>query len=174
MVNAYSHSTFAGKPAYPARAPGCTGAPRADAPRAGGQRGCNLFLRDFEVCNRYATASPRPAGRLPGRLRARRKDQMTAPRQAAELAAALRARVTTVDAGHALMEEAPDGAGCLRARCPPATQPTGATARPLMTARRAAGASRLSASRHSARDHLLQGQSAKPTRCQNARNDGVG
>jgi pimeloyl-ACP methyl ester carboxylesterase len=113
----------AGKPAYPARAPGCTGRPRADAPRAGGQRGCNLFLRDFEVCNRYATASPRPAGRLPGRLRARRKDQMTAPRQAAELAAALRAR------GHdGRCRTCADGGGTRRCWLPARALPAGDSA----------------------------------------------
>ena len=37
-------------------------------------------------------------------------DQMTAPKQARALAQALKARVHEVDAGHALMEEAPDAA----------------------------------------------------------------
>jgi len=110
MVNAYSHSTFAGKPAYPGPGTWMHGAARALMRRVqAGQRGCNLYLRDFEVCNGYRNglaAAQHVACPVDFVLGA--KDQMTAPRQAAELATALRARVTTVDAGHALMEEAPD------------------------------------------------------------------
>ena len=110
MVNAYSHSTFAGKPAYPGPGTWMHGAARALMRRVQArQRGCNLYLRDFEICNGYRnglTAAQRVACPVDFVLGA--KDQMTVPRQAAELATALRARVTTVDAGHALMEEAPD------------------------------------------------------------------
>jgi pimeloyl-ACP methyl ester carboxylesterase len=110
MVNAYSHSTFAAKPAFPGPGTWTHGAARALMRRVqASQRGCNLYLRDFEVCNNYrnglvaARAVACPVDFVLGA-----KDQMTAPRQAAELAAALKAQVTTVDAGHALMEEAPD------------------------------------------------------------------
>ena len=110
MVNAYSHSTFAAKPAYPGPGTWTHGAARALMRRVqAGQRDCNLYLRDFEVCNNYrnglvaASAVACPVDLVLGA-----KDQMTMPRQAAELAAALKAQVTTVDAGHALMEEAPD------------------------------------------------------------------
>jgi len=110
MVNAYSHSTMAGKPAYPGPGTWLHGAARALMRRVqASQRDCNLFLRDFEVCNSYANglvAARQVACPVDFVLGA--KDQMTVPRQAAELAAALKARVTTVDAGHALMEEAPD------------------------------------------------------------------
>jgi pimeloyl-ACP methyl ester carboxylesterase len=37
-----------------------------------------------------------------------RRDQMTPPKAAAEIGAALKARIETVDAGHVLMAEAPD------------------------------------------------------------------
>ncbi|MEO6746058.1 MAG: alpha/beta fold hydrolase [Caldimonas sp.] len=110
MVNAYSHSTMAGKPAYPGPGTWLHGAARALMRRVqASQHDCNLFLRDFEVCNSYANglvAARQVACPVDFVLGA--KDQMTVPRQAAELAAALHARVTTVDAGHALMEEAPD------------------------------------------------------------------
>jgi len=110
MVNAYSHSTFAAKPAFPGPGTWTHGAARALMRRVqASQRDCNLYRRDFEVCNNYrnglvaAGAVACPVDFVLGA-----KDQMTAPRQATELAAALKARVTTVDAGHALMEEAPD------------------------------------------------------------------
>jgi len=46
--------------------------------------------------------------RCPAHLILGRRDVMTPPRAAKELAAALRATVTSIDAGHALMQEAPD------------------------------------------------------------------
>ena len=110
MVNGFSHSTFAGKPSYPGPGTWMHGADRALMRRVqAGQRECNLFLRDFEVCNRYANglaAAQRVTCPVDFVLGAR--DQMTSPRSATDLGKALRARVTTVDAGHALMSEAPD------------------------------------------------------------------
>ncbi|HEX7439074.1 MAG TPA: alpha/beta hydrolase [Caldimonas sp.] len=110
LVNSYSHSTLAGKPAYPGPGTWMHGSDRALMRRVqAGQHEGNLFLLDFEVCNRYA-----------GGLEAARKvacpvsfilgaqDQMTQPRQAAELGAALGADVTAVGAGHSMMAEAPD------------------------------------------------------------------
>ena len=58
-----------------------------------GQRETNLFLNDFQVCDRYANgiaAAARVA--CPATLVVGARDQMTLPRQAVELAAALRAR----------------------------------------------------------------------------------
>jgi pimeloyl-ACP methyl ester carboxylesterase len=127
MVNGFSHSTFAGKPSSPGPGTWMHGADRALMRRVqAGQRDCNLFLRDFEVCNRYAnglTAASRVACPVDVVLGAR--DQMTSPRSAAELGQALRARVTTVDAGHALMSEAPDAvlAALRRALEPAPTAP---------------------------------------------------
>jgi pimeloyl-ACP methyl ester carboxylesterase len=110
MVNGFSHSTFAGKPSYPGPGTWMHGADRALMRRVqAGQRDCNLFLRDFEVCNRYANGLP-AAQRVtcPVDFVLGARDQMTSPRSATELGKALGARVTTVDAGHALMSEAPD------------------------------------------------------------------
>ena len=110
MVNAYSHSTWAAKPAYPGPGTWLHGANRALMRRVqAGQRERNLFLLDFEVCNGYAgglDAAKRVT--CPATLILGERDQMAPPRQAAELAAALRAEVTTIAAGHALMAEAPD------------------------------------------------------------------
>jgi pimeloyl-ACP methyl ester carboxylesterase len=73
------------------------------------QRETNLFLNDFEVCDRYGgglKAAARIACPVTFVLGAR--DQMTQPGQAGELAAALGARVVTLPCGHSLMSEAPD------------------------------------------------------------------
>jgi pimeloyl-ACP methyl ester carboxylesterase len=110
MVNAYSHSTLAGKPAYPGPGTWLHGANRALMRRVqAGQRERNLFLVDFEVCNAYAAGLDAARQvKCPVAFVLGERDQMAPPRQAAELAAALRADVTTIAAGHALMSEAPD------------------------------------------------------------------
>ena len=109
-VNAFSHSTLAGKPSYPGPGSWLHGANRALMRRLQTQqRDANLFLTDFEVCNRYANglgAAARVA--CPATLILGSRDEMTRPRQAAELAAALRAQTVTLDAGHALMTEVPE------------------------------------------------------------------
>jgi len=110
LVNAYSHSTFAAKPGYPGPGSWLHGANRALMRRvqAGWSPG-NLFLTDFEVCNRYAGGLD-AAARIdcPVAFVLGANDQMTQPRQAAALAEALHADVTTIAAGHAMMTEAPD------------------------------------------------------------------
>jgi pimeloyl-ACP methyl ester carboxylesterase len=111
LVNAYSHSSFAAKPGYPGPGSWLHGANRALMRRvqAGWSEG-NLFLTDFEVCNRYAGGLD-AAARIdcPVAFVLGASDQMTQPRQAAALAEALSADVTTIGAGHAMMTEAPDG-----------------------------------------------------------------
>lgn len=109
-VNAYSHSTWAAKPSYPAPGTWLHGASRALMRRVqAAQTGCNLFLHDFNVCNDYA-GGLEAAARVsaPATLILGRRDQMTAPRQAQSLATALRAKRIEVEAGHAMMAEAPD------------------------------------------------------------------
>ena len=66
-------------------------------------REANVFHIDFQVCNDYAgglAAAARVA--CPATLVLGDRDQMTRPKQAAELAAALRARTVALVAGHAL------------------------------------------------------------------------
>jgi len=110
LVNAYSHSTFAAKPGHPGPGSWLHGGNRALMRRVqSGWSGGNLFLTDFEVCNRYASGLE-AAARIdcPVAFILGARDQMTAPRQAAALAEALSADVTTIGSGHAMMTEAPD------------------------------------------------------------------
>ena len=70
----------------------------------------NLFEHDFKLCDGYAGA-PEAAARVrcPVGLIVGARDQMTPPKAAAELARLLQARTVMLPAGHALMQEAPDG-----------------------------------------------------------------
>ncbi|MGZ5274402.1 MAG: alpha/beta fold hydrolase [Caldimonas sp.] len=109
-VNVFSHSTLAAKPSYPGPGMWLHGASRALMRRVQlGQRDANLFLTDFEVCDRYR-GGLESAARVtcPATLVLGGRDQMTAPKQSADIARALRARTVTLAAGHALMTEAPD------------------------------------------------------------------
>ena len=109
-VNVFSHSSLAAKPAYPGPGSWTAGGNRALMRRMqSGASAENLFLLDFEVCNRYARGLEAAASvACPVTFILGAQDRMTAPRQATELAGALDARVETVLAGHALMAEAPD------------------------------------------------------------------
>ncbi len=113
MVNAYSHSTLAAKPANPGPGTWTHGANRAlmrrlQAGYAAAGHG-NLFHHDFGVCDRYAGALPAAKRvRCPVRLILGGKDSMTVPKAAAGLAEALEAGIVTIPAGHSLMAEAPD------------------------------------------------------------------
>jgi pimeloyl-ACP methyl ester carboxylesterase len=109
-VNVFSHSTLAGKPSYPGPGMWLHGSNRMLMRRLQlAQPDANLFLTDFEVCNRYAgglAAAARvtcPTTFVLGEL-----DQMTGPKQTAQIAQALRARIRTLASGHALMSEAPE------------------------------------------------------------------
>jgi len=117
MVNAFSHSTLSAKPSYPGPGTWLHGAGRALMRHVlAGQHELNLFHHDFSVCDRYA-GGLQAAARLqcPVTLVLGARDQMTHPKQTQELARTLKARVTTVAAGHALMAEAPDAVlGALR------------------------------------------------------------
>ncbi len=109
-VLAYSHATFAAKPSYPGPGAWLHGSDRALMRRThDGQRETNLFVNDFQVCDRYAGAIAAAARvTCPTTLVVGARDQMTFASQAVELAAALRARTVTLPCGHALMSEAPD------------------------------------------------------------------
>ncbi len=109
-VNVFSHSGIAPKPSFPGPGSWMRGGNRALMRRIqAGQTGCNLFRHDFGVCDAYAGGFE-AAARVgcPTDFILGNKDQMTSPSQAAELAAMLSATVHRVDAGHALMTEAPD------------------------------------------------------------------
>ena len=110
MVNVFSHAGIAAKPSFPGPGTWLHGASRALMRRVLAlQPGLNLFHHDFSVCDAYAgglQAAARVA--CPATLVLGARDQMTNPKQAGELQAALRAKVLTVAAGHALIAEAPD------------------------------------------------------------------
>jgi pimeloyl-ACP methyl ester carboxylesterase len=109
-VNAFSHSGIAAKPSYPGPGMWLLGSSRALMRRMqAGQTAVNLFHHDFTVCDRYAGGLA-AAQRLtcPSSLILGAHDQMTSPKQVQEIALAMKARIHTVAAGHALMAEAPD------------------------------------------------------------------
>jgi surfactin synthase thioesterase subunit len=69
-----------------------------------------LFHTDFNACDAYVgglTAAARVS--CPAHLVLAEQDQMTLPRNAREIASALKATVHTVPGGHFLMQEQPDG-----------------------------------------------------------------
>ena len=110
MVNALSHSTLAAKPSYPGPGSWLHGGDRALMRRVlASQPAVNLFHHDFTLCDRYA-GGLRAAAKVkcPVTLILGERDQMTLPKQTREIAAALKAQVTLVPAGHSLMAEAPD------------------------------------------------------------------
>jgi pimeloyl-ACP methyl ester carboxylesterase len=69
----------------------------------------NLFEHDFRVCDAYAGGAAAMAKvTCPTTLITGERDQMTPPKATKELAAALKARVILVPAGHLMPAEAPD------------------------------------------------------------------
>jgi len=110
MVNAFAHAGLAAKPSFPGPGTWLHGADRALMRRMqAGQREMNLFHHDFSVCDRYTHGMEAAATvRCPVDFVLGARDQMTSPKQTVDIARALKARVHTVAAGHALMAEAPD------------------------------------------------------------------
>jgi len=110
MVNAFAHAGLAAKPSFPGPGAWLHGADRALMRRMqAGQREMNLFHHDFSVCDRYTHGMEAAAAvQCPVDFVLGARDQMTSPKQTVDIARALKARVHTVAAGHALMAEAPD------------------------------------------------------------------
>jgi pimeloyl-ACP methyl ester carboxylesterase len=109
-VNVFSHSTIAAKPSFPGPGMWLHGSNRALMRRMqAGNPALNLFSHEFQVCDRYANGLEAAAlVACPVTLVLGSRDQMTSPKGTAPLAAALKARVVTLPAGHNLMAEAPD------------------------------------------------------------------
>lgn len=109
-VVTFSFSTLAAKPSYPGPGVWLRGAGRhlmrlvqahGDDPR--------LFHTDFSACNDYRRGLDSAARvRCPAHLVLAEADQMTLPKNAREVATALKASVHTVPGGHYLMQESPD------------------------------------------------------------------
>lgn len=123
MVNTFSLSTIAAKPSYPGPGAWLHGGGRALMRRLLQQgaahvpAGSNLFHHDFRLCDAYANGLQAAAAvSCPVTLVLGGRDQMTPPKATRDLAQALKAQVVTLPAaGHALMQEAPEGLlGALR------------------------------------------------------------
>ncbi|RDU95606.1 alpha/beta fold hydrolase [Trinickia dinghuensis] len=115
LVNRWSHSTIAAKPSCPAPGFWLHGVNQRLMERVSARGEPNLFHTDFAACNGYAHGLERAAQvRCPVRLVLGAKDMMTPARATRALVDALKAAgapvdVVTLDAGHALMSEQPDG-----------------------------------------------------------------
>ena len=113
MVNAFSISSLASKPGFPGPGNWLHGANRALMRRTLAQAqqrlGINLFEHDFSMCNRYLGGLDAAARVLcPSTLVLGARDQMTLPKGAGAVAAALKAHVVSLPSGHHLMAEVPD------------------------------------------------------------------
>ena len=107
----FSHSTLAPKPSYPGPGVWLRGAARQLGRQVLRHQGDDrLFHDDFAACDRYAGGLEAAARvQCPVQMILGRDDQMTPPRATRDIAAALKAEVSYLGAGHNLMQEAPDG-----------------------------------------------------------------
>jgi pimeloyl-ACP methyl ester carboxylesterase len=111
MVVNWSFSTLAAKPSYPSPGVWLRGAARAYGRLILAHQGDRaLYHTDFSACDRYEGGlAAAAARRCPATVIVAAQDQMTMPKAAGEICAALQATVHTVPAGHFLMQECPDG-----------------------------------------------------------------
>jgi pimeloyl-ACP methyl ester carboxylesterase len=109
-VNLWLHSTHVAKPSHPAPGAWLHGGNLALMRRMqAADPASNLFLTDFRACNAYRGGLDAAAKvECPATFVLGRKDQMTVAKDASALAAALGASPVSIQAGHALMTEAPD------------------------------------------------------------------
>jgi pimeloyl-ACP methyl ester carboxylesterase len=110
MVVTFSHSTLAAKPSYPGPGSWLRGGSKALMRKVQASSAHRSFFHhDFSVCNDYAQGLQAATSvACPVTLILGTADQMTQPKQALEIAAALNATVHELDAGHSLMTEAPE------------------------------------------------------------------
>jgi pimeloyl-ACP methyl ester carboxylesterase len=110
MVNALSISTPASKPSYPGPGMWVHGSNRALMRNQQAlSSDINLFEHDFRLCDAYRGGEQAMAKvTCPTTLITGTRDQMTPPKATKELAAALKAQVVMVPAGHLMPAEAPD------------------------------------------------------------------
>lgn len=111
MVNVFSHSTLCPPPSALGPGTWLYGASRALMRRMlASNPGVNVFHAGFKACDDYAGGEQAMAAvRCPTLFVIGRHDQMTPPKAARALAAHARnASLVEVEAGHALMLEAPD------------------------------------------------------------------
>jgi pimeloyl-ACP methyl ester carboxylesterase len=110
MTIQYSFSTLAAKPSYPGPGAWLRGSARGLMRQVLAHGGdALLFHTDFSACNDYRNGMAAAQRiRCPAHLIIAAADQMTPPRAAREMAAALKAVVHTVPGGHFLMQEQPE------------------------------------------------------------------
>jgi pimeloyl-ACP methyl ester carboxylesterase len=110
MVVTFSHSTLAAKPSYPGPGSWLRGGSRALLRKVQASAAHpSLFHHDFSVCNDYQRGLQAAQSVVcPATLILGTADQMTQPKQAREIALALKAEVIELNAGHSLMTEAPE------------------------------------------------------------------
>jgi pimeloyl-ACP methyl ester carboxylesterase len=110
MTIQYSFSTLAAKPSYPGPGVWLRGSARGLMRQVLAHGGDPLlFHTDFVACNDYKNGlAAAERVRCATHLILGALDQMTPPRGTRDLAAALKAAVHTVPAGHFLMQESPD------------------------------------------------------------------
>jgi pimeloyl-ACP methyl ester carboxylesterase len=111
MVVSWSFTTLAPKPSYPGPGVWLRGGGRALMHQVLAHQGDKrLFHTDFTACNAYVNGLA-AAARItcPAHLILGTADQMTPPRAARDIAAALKATTHTVPAGHQLTTECPEG-----------------------------------------------------------------
>ncbi|MFC5510293.1 alpha/beta fold hydrolase [Massilia jejuensis] len=110
MVNIWSHSTIAPKPASPGPGFSVMGGARRLMQRMSAINPDRLFYNDFSACNAYANGeAAAQAVRCPVLFIFGSKDMMTPARSTRTLTGAIaHGKVVQVDAGHALMSEQPD------------------------------------------------------------------
>jgi pimeloyl-ACP methyl ester carboxylesterase len=110
MVVTFSHSSLAAKPSYPGPGSWLRGGSRALMRKVQASSShSSLFHHDFSVCNNYERGlTAAHTVTCPVTLILGHADQMTQPKQAREIALALKATVCELDAGHSLMTEAPE------------------------------------------------------------------
>ncbi len=110
MVNIWSHSSIAHKPSCPGPGFSVMGGARRLMQRMSARNPDHLFFTDFSACNSYANGeSAAAAVKCPVLFVFGKKDMMTPPRSTKLLTGALaHGKITSVDAGHQMMSEAPD------------------------------------------------------------------
>lgn len=110
MVAAWSHAAWLPGPSTAGAGISVSNTARRLMQRMAARGAPQLFYTDFAACNAYANGEAAAASiACPALCVLGRKDMMTPARSAAPLIAALNhAKVVTVDAGHAMMAEAPD------------------------------------------------------------------
>jgi pimeloyl-ACP methyl ester carboxylesterase len=111
MVNIWSHSTIAHKPSSPGPGFWVMGGSRRLMQHVAARNPAHVFHTDFSACNAYAAGeAAASAVRCPTLFLLGKRDQMTPPKAAARLTAAIaHAEVQLIDdCGHQLMAEQPD------------------------------------------------------------------